>query len=51
MQATDTPAVPGKENNELPRVLFIEDNPDDADIVRRALVDAGIAAVEDGANR
>ena len=46
MQATDTRAVPGKENKALPRVLFIEDNPDDADIVRRTLVDAGIAAVK-----
>jgi len=46
MQATDTPAVPAKEDNELPRVLFIEDNPADADIVRRVLRDAGVAAVE-----
>ena len=46
MQATDTWAVPGKEDYELPRVLFIEDNPDDADIVRRVLGDAGVAAVE-----
>jgi CheY-like chemotaxis protein len=46
MQATDTRAVPGKVNNELPRVLFIEDNPADADIVTRVLGDAGVAAVE-----
>ncbi len=46
MQATDTRAVPGKEDNALPRVLFIEDNPADADIVRRVLGDAGVATVE-----
>ncbi|MGD0764911.1 MAG: response regulator [Dehalococcoidia bacterium] len=46
MQATDIPAVPAKEDNELPRVLFIEDNPADADIVKRVLGDSGVAAVE-----
>ena len=46
MQATDTRTVPAKTETELPRVLFIEDNPADADIVRRVLEDAGIAAVE-----
>ena len=46
MQVTDTRTVPGKTDNELPRVLFIEDNPADADIVRRVLGEAGIAAVE-----
>ncbi len=46
MQATDTRTVPAEEDNELPRVLFIEDNPDDANIVRRVLGDAGIATVE-----
>ena len=46
MQATDTRAVPAKTDNELPRVLFIEDNPADAEIVKRVLGEAGIAAVE-----
>jgi DNA-binding NarL/FixJ family response regulator len=46
MQATDTPAVPVKEDDALPRVLFIEDNPADADVVRRVLAAGGVAAVE-----
>jgi len=37
---------PQKGSDELPRVLMIEDNPADVLIVRRALEDAGIAAVE-----
>jgi DNA-binding NarL/FixJ family response regulator len=39
-----------KESGELPRVLFIEDNPADAQIVRRMLEDAAIAAVETAYN-
>jgi CheY-like chemotaxis protein len=46
MQATDTLTVPRDEDDALPRVLFIEDNPADATIVRRLLGKAGIAAVE-----
>ena len=46
MQATDTRTVPGEEVDELPRVLFIEDNPIDAEIVRHVLGNAGVAAVE-----
>ena len=46
MQATDTWAVPGGENKALPRALLIEDNPVDADIVKRVLGDAGVAAVK-----
>ncbi len=38
--------LPEKGSNEFPRVLMIEDNPSDSDIVRRALEDAGIATVE-----
>jgi CheY-like chemotaxis protein len=37
---------PEKGSNESPRVLMIEDNPSDSDIVRRVLEDAGIATVE-----
>jgi CheY-like chemotaxis protein len=39
-------ALTDKENAELPRILFIEDNSDDAEIVRRTLGDGGIAVVE-----
>ncbi len=46
MQATDTWPVPGRENKALPRALLIEDNPVDADIVKRTLGDAGVAAVK-----
>ncbi len=46
MQATDTRTVPCEEVDELPRVLFIEDNPVDAEIVRHVLGNAGVAAVE-----
>ena len=46
MQATDTRTVPGEDVDELPRVLFIEDNPIDAEIVRHVLGNAGVAAVE-----
>jgi CheY-like chemotaxis protein len=46
MEAIDTRPVPGREDEALPTVLLIEDNPDDADIVRRALEDGGIASVE-----
>jgi CheY-like chemotaxis protein len=46
MEAIDTRPVPGREDNALPSVLLIEDNPDDASIVRRALEDGGIANVE-----
>jgi CheY-like chemotaxis protein len=46
MQSADTRTAPCKEDDALPRVLFIEDNPADADVVRRVLGDAGVATVE-----
>ena len=46
MQATDIRTVPREEDDELPRVLFIEDNPVDAEIVKHVLADAGVAAVK-----
>ena len=46
MQATSTRAVPGKEDEGLPRVLLIEDDPDDADIVSQVLGKAKVATVE-----
>jgi CheY-like chemotaxis protein len=36
----------GQKDSQLARVLFIEDNPADAEIVRRMLDDAGLASVE-----
>lgn len=45
-EASGQRTVTRQEKDQLPRVLFIEDNPDDAEIVRRTLEDAGIALVE-----